>query len=51
MASIGKEAKVAIPSLIEALKDNDASVRYSAAAALGNMGEETKAGLTQLAHW
>ena len=34
----GANAKDAVPALIEALKDNDKSVRWAAAEALGNFG-------------
>jgi HEAT repeat protein len=46
---MGESAKAAIPSLIPLLKDpEDASVRSSAAGALGNMGESAKAAIPSL---
>jgi len=45
---IGPEAKVAVPALIEALKDHDPAVRRNAAWALGDIGPEAKAAIPTL---
>ena len=48
LSEIGTEARVAIPALIEALKDQDRFVRISAAKGLGKMGTEAKAAVPPL---
>src|SRR5262245_41372105 len=46
LGEMGVDAKVAVPALIEALKDKE--LRYSAAIALGDIGPDAKAAVPAL---
>ena len=48
LGKIGPEAKAAVPSLIELLKDQSESIRISSSIALGNIGPEVKVAIPEL---